>query len=415
MIIVSPGQVLTGTSPVVASDTFGNQQMISLFGDAMTGSRHPDILAKFATGIDAHEVFTTDNPFGIAGALVDSVNGSLEVSATTGLVGGKTVSSRETVRYRPGYAMIGMFTMAIVGGDGGDPAEYYMEFGNGKDGFRIGKFNGDIQIRHYRGGVLQTTVERVGFKDSLDGNGPSGIDWDIEKISPFFVTLGHLGVADVTFAIHKDGKWHEVHTLKFSNLSAETHMINPSCKIIASAMNFTNATSGKLITASWSGGSIHGFDVDRTELDRSFNFAQDTVSVLTGGAETYLFSMKNQVLYNSVDNFVKLYLSSAVATFDGTGNDTGNVFVYLNSSLTNAAFADVPNGGDSIVDIDIAATAGFSNGILVGKMPIARNTSNTMDFIKSNVSLFPGDQLTFIVKSTNNGILSHVVNWIEKH
>ena len=409
---------MTALSEIQIVDYAGRQGHISEFGDTITAGRHPDIMAKFANGIAAAEAISTVTGSGVA----TTTDGYLQLSTGAAINSSNTVTSREVVRYVPGFEMYAYFTAAFVS-SGVAGSTRSIAFTNGNDGFKLIDDSGTFKLQHVRtnGAVFSTyDKSRANWEDPLDGTGASGLNIDFSKLNIFKITLGHLGVAPVRFWIHDGSRFVQFHKFVYANIVAVPHLVNPYLKIVAKVTNTTNNLAATLRTASWQAGSVHPTPgLDSYSLDRQ-GFKELTLAYTAGGgagAETPFFTLANKTAYptGGLENFATVYVIRLQGVGEGAGANNIKLRAYKGATLSagTTTLIDYDNL-NSCVQYNLLATA-YTGGTQLFYDVASRGVPFEIDLSAVFITIYPGEQITFTVQSSSNMTLDCAAFWTERH
>lgn len=386
---------------ITLTNTTGAEPMIGPFGEVLMGHKMDDVVVSFEypfynTTYDLQSAsLTGDGAASVASSL-------LTVSSTTGTA---KVSSKESVRYRPGHTGFIDMTASFSGAGTG-----YIGGFDASDGFIIRVINGALSVGYRRSGV-DTFITAANF------NGEDISALDLTKINIFRVIFGYLGVANPTFMV-KLGKWRVIHQIPTENTLTTTHVGNPSFPV---SVETSGAMSIK--SASWNAGTINGSD---TWGARFFEFGGS--GTLSSTNLLTLTNFRNKTTYKTVSNKVKASLLRYKFFVDSPVSGTGTVEFKITRNATlsgTPSYTDI-DADNSVMEYDTTATylSGGQNiftdwvGYASGTAPSAPTTGGDSSEVAQSFGLYllPGESATITaqnVDGTSNVTVRAVFNWIE--
>jgi len=382
------------------------------FGELNAEARADDVNVQFQ-----YPFYNTEfdlNPAVTAGGATATVaNGYLQL--TSGVGGSVAVTSKNSIRYRPGHSGYAQFTASFVGAGVGSCGVW----SPGQDGFFIRVSNGVPSLGYEKGGVevVTTAVPRqAGVTLFTGGTIPTElIDWT--KINIFRIMFGYLGVANPVYQIKLNGRWYTLGTIQTEGKLTATHISNPVLPI-----GFRAAGVMTIRTASWNGGKLGDSDIVGARF-----FASNSSRTLSTTTLATVGTFRNKATYKTVTNRVKAKLVRYSLFVDAPATGQGTVEVIIRK---NAVTAGVPTWVDvdadnSVMEVDTVATyasggrsifiahVGYSGGAGPASASSGVNDQNALDF---GLFLLPGETATITaqnVAGTQNVTVRVVFNWIE--
>lgn len=302
------------------------------FGELFTAEKQNDVLVQFQYDY-YDEQFDVDTPVTTGDGSV-TVSGSL-LNVSSASSGTALISSKDTIRYRPGHSGFIDFTLSASGSGtvragGFDSSE--------DNGFVIDITNGAMTFGYIKAGVNKGSAGAAGF-DSVDTNG-----LDLTKLNIYRIVFGYLGVANASLFVKKD-KWLHLHTVETEGVIDATHVNTPVFPITIKAENGATAKSG-----SWNGGVI---GKDTPIGNRGFHFPnqllgasplQGTATVLSTGAVKTIVAFKSKTLFKSKPNNIRAKLVGYSFNVDvPAGSSSGEVIFQL---IGVSAYTGTPSWND---------------------------------------------------------------------
>jgi hypothetical protein len=164
---------------------------------------------------------------------------ALSVGAATA---GKIVrQTKQRFNYQPGKSMLLLQTGVMVASGGGAGIVVEIGYGDENNGVFWKYDEGDLKVvirSKVSGSVVDTEVLQADFnKDTLDGNGASGITLDVTKAQIFWCDLEWLGVGSVRFGVVINGQFIVAHQANHANVINSVYMSTPNLPIRHSIEN----------------------------------------------------------------------------------------------------------------------------------------------------------------------------------
>lgn len=246
--------------------------------------------------------------------------------------------------------------------------------------------------------------------DTLDGNGPSGVDIDFSKLNVYQIQFRWLGAGEIRYSIENPitGDMIYFHHEHYSNRNNDVHLDNPSFKMGYIAANLTGDTLAT--NASTSGASMMAA---REGLEIEGAFPSSTTSSATNlnsGSNYNILSLKNELIYQNKINLRKVKMKNISVAADV--NDPFIVHLYLNATKsTGYTWSSLSNFNCVITDKDNGT---ISNTVAIAEYVVNKGGSEIIDLDKLEITIPPGDILTISVSSAGTITkLSAAATWIE--
>jgi len=291
----------------------------------------------------------------------------------------------------------------------------------------VGTFAQDV------GGVVATEeiVPQTSWNlDKADGTGAlpalsalifleDGNSLDFEDGEEMVVELTHgsvyqvqyqwLGYGAITFSTEhpETGALIAVHRIQYADSSEIPSIDNPTLPLCVVVKNTTSAVQSTIFSS-----SLAGF-VEGKTFNRGPARAVDVAETAVGTTEIPLITLHNRLVYNSVINRVRARISFVRVTNDGT--KPGSVKLYLNPTITDAAFVDIDTS-NSVLSVDTTASAvDTATGIKQFTLALAKVDSELLRFGDDEFILNPGDFLTAtgLATGVGGGAMSVSMNAVE--
>lgn len=383
-------------------DFAGRSSLNTVFGESITGWRVDSISCQFQ--YSARDVVASTSGVGST-----SNANSLAAVEITGGVGSSTLTSRDSVRYRPGHECVGQFTSVYEGAQIG--VKHYHGFLNGTDGACFGTQDGVFGV-YIISNSVETFIPSTQFSHG-DGS-ELGFVHDPSKINIYMVQYGWLGIAPIVFSMFMGSLlgWRVLHVHDRVNINTTPHLGNPSLPLAAKVVRASGSgTSAAVRTASWRAGVVAGND-EVNSSERWFAKTQlDVAPAGTANIRYNLLTVQNKATYQGKTNHVLVELG--IVAFSNSTNRTLAVYGTKGGTLAgNTAYADV-NTDDSVCSF---STGGTVTGGSQGPATIQLNgTSTRIDVRDTGIIVYPGETFTFEVVGSQNfsGTFSMSARWRE--
>lgn len=364
-------------------DHAGRQANNTIFGDAITSARTPDILVQFQYGISDYDVSVDSS----GGASITSADSTLKMTAT-GVQSG-SVTSRRPVRYQPGFDGYAYFT-ALFESNAGAGVQIGLQ--DDDDGYFLEHSNGIFKAVRRHGGDDESVDLATGSELRVRGGSISDHAVDLGSINIYRISYGWLGVAPIMFEVYGGlmQGWLPVHTFGVFNQSEVPSSNQPSLPMVAKVWGSSPSSAARLFTCSWSAGRAG--TTGALPSDRSFGITGSKSGIST---EVPILSISSATTFQSKKNHVLSQLMFLTFSVDGTKSAT--IRLRRNSTLTGASFTAV-DASSSVISVDTAATA-VSGGTLILPIVAGKVDSDKLFLESLKIFIFPGDTITVTAQS----------------
>ena len=250
--------------------------------------------------------------------------------------------------------------------------------------------------------------------DKLDGNGPSGMNFDPEKGNVFQIAYQYLGFGNAIFSIEnpETGLIIPFHMIKNANARTTPVLKNPNMFVLATSANIGGSTSKTLRTvsmASFTEGKVEKLD---PKYAKSFNISIST--------STYkpLAILKSNRVFNDQSNYGEFDILRMAVSNEST-NKTMSIALFLDATVTgpvNFQYADETCSIVSYAEVnpssqtinDIANLTPFYE-IIVGP---GGTESERVEMLKLIFQI--GRDVVVAVKTTGTVAGTFSINWFEQ-
>lgn len=243
--------------------------------------------------------------------------------------------------------------------------------------------------------------------DVMDGSGPSGVTLDPTKFNVYKIQFQYLGAGAVEFAIEKPstGRFVLVHRIEYANANTIPSLINPTLPLHIMSKNTSN-TSNLTVKS----GSMAGF-IQGQESDVGLIKGAANLKTGIGTSQTNIIAIKNNVVYQSSLNRVKVRIDGVNVSSDGTKLVTAKI---VKNPILNGtpAFSDL-SANTSVIATDTAGTT-FSGGTEIIDLQLGKADSKEIPLKQFKIDLLPGE-IIMISGATSSGTsdIGASVHWRE--
>ncbi len=385
-------------------DFGGKSQFNTTFGEGVIGWRSDSISCQFQYSNSVRDVLASTSGSGTTA----NANSMASVNIT-GAVGSSTLTSRDSVRYRPGHECVAQFTTLYTGAQVG--VKQYHGFLNGVNGACFGTQDGVFGVY-----VIANSVETFIPSSAFSETAYTGLGFthDPTKLNLYMVQFGWLGVAPITFSMYMGHilGWRVVHVYDMVNIATQPHLGNPSLPLAAKVSRASGSGSAAAVhTASWRAGVVAG-EQEVNSSERWFaNTQLDVAPAGTANIRYNLLTLNNKSTYQGKTNHVMWELG--IVAFSNSTNRTLAVYGTKGATLTGAAAAVDVSTADSVCSFQ---TGGTVTGGTQGPATIQlNNQAQRIDVRGTGILVYPGESFTFEVVGSQSftGTFSMSARWRE--
>lgn len=230
------------------------------------------------------------------------------------------------------------------------------------------------------GSITESEISQSNWNiDTLDGNGPSGLDVDFSKLQVLYLDLSYSGNGNLRFGVMVDNKIVLAHSFTSFNLYETGSFTTPSLPITYEI----TSTGGESTLKQQSCCILVEGDYNKRGIPRSVNTGPEPVEVDGETKPMISLRLKSQYRKSIIipDHYSILHTSSKSTIF---------YEIYMFGSLTGASWNDSQSGTNSIAEYDVSATS-LTGGVLIDSGYIPPNTTNTVNRKIENILKLSGD------------------------
>ena len=230
------------------------------------------------------------------------------------------------------------------------------------------------------GSVQESVIPQASWNiDTLDGNGPSGINVDFEKLQILAFDMSYSGNSSVRFGVMVENKMIIAHQSSAFNLYAVNNFTTPSLPISYEIESTSGASSIKQQSCCI---MVEG-NYEERGVQRSVNTGTTAKNV--GSTLTPVLSIKLKSQYRKAVLHPESYNILQTST-----NTTLYYAVYMYTTLTGASWSESQSGTNCIAEVDTSATS-FSGGILIDSGYLPAKATATISEKFNNILSLAGD------------------------
>lgn len=243
--------------------------------------------------------------------------------------------------------------------------------------------------------------------DVMDGSGPTGMTLDPTKLNVYKIQFQYLGAGSIQFAIENSetGMFSPVHQIKYTNTNTTPSLVNPTLPLHMMSKNTSNTTN-----LTMKSGSMAGL-IEGQESDAGLIKGADNVKTGVGTSQTSILAIKNNVVYQSKLNRVKVRIDGINVSSEGTKLVT--MRLTKNPILDGTpAFADL-NSNTSVIATDVAGTT-FTGGIEILALELGKTDSKEIPLKQFKLDLLPGEMVVISgAASSSTSDIGASIHWRE--
>jgi hypothetical protein len=387
-------------------DSAGNSQGFTIFGEAISGERLPEISLNFVYSIDPYDVTT----------VVSGTGSQTQTSSMAKLSTGASASSSSTLiskgylLYHSGYqaeaGMTAIFPAACIAG-----SIALAGIGDSEGAVQIGCVDDEFVIRHVDGHGATTDVEQsLWNRDrAIDGDNENNFALDQSKLNIYRISYAWFGTGPIVVSVFMGAKkgWRPLHVFDEPNTRTTPHMVNPSLPMTAYVSNTTNTTNIDLYTASWAAWHVGplqdaGHRVYATSSDKA----------ISAGVESHVASIRVTTTFKTRHNHIPIVAQVVKAAVDG--NKPVTLKIYKNcSSLSGGGWTSI-NADSSITEVNTGISSfTCAGGALVDTLQLGKAESGAASLPGQGLHTYPGDAITVTASSGQSSDVSASIQWIE--
>lgn len=305
--------------------------------------------------------------------------------------------SRKYCTYQPGKSLLFLASGVITNSNTSTNYEAYIGYFDNENGCYFMNDSGTFYIG-LRNSGSDTTVEQTDWNiDTLDGNGPSGVNLDFSKTQLFILDMEWLGVGRIRYGFYLYGKIYYCHTINNINELIAPYMQTANLPI-RYQLKVEDSGQAQLTQICSTVISEGGYN----PIGRSFSANNGLNSILIDSVETNILAITGNDLYVH-QNIVPTFINIIAGSNDAILYNVKLIFNATNS-LSSSTWNDVDTNNSVIkyaVGSDISIVDGTSI-VIDSSYAIGKNTVNLNNLSNNFNNL---EQLTSTIDNVADIIL----------
>ena len=391
------------------------------FGSLDVSQDTPTCQIDFIYGIN---LLLTSNTTA-SGGTIGWYDGMANVATVATVSSSASLLSQRYVRYRPGEGVKGRFTAMFTTGLAGNTQLAGLAAGT-VDGMFWG-YNGTSFGIMYRNRSVDIWIPQASWNiDPMMGGTFSGQILNPTKLNVYQIKFQYLGGGDMFFHVLNSytGRFNIVHVIRNANTATQTNFRNPSMNMLWTTYNSVSSTA----VCKVSGGScalfVEGIRTFLGPLQSEDGYLTATPNLTLTSA----LAIRNATTFNGIQNRAFVHLRSMSVAING-GSTATIVIIRLIKNYTSGPTVFNPlNGttanqgvtitaGQSCVSSNVTAPTGYvtvSGGTQIFSTTVSATSSGIIDLTPYDISIFPGDTVSFAAYGTaSTPLVGVTVVWSE--
>lgn len=271
------------------------------------------------------------------------------------------------------------------------------KFNQIRDGFILRKRESNLEfvrISSASGQVIEEVHSRSQWKDPLNGNGPSGLNLDFEKVQMAEIKYSWYGAGTAVLSFRYEGKIYVADTFVGANVRELPIIGNPNLSMIYGIKVIGNADIPPVLKH-W--GVAVTIDGERPSLSRRFSVCTPTAKTISSTSWTPVLSISLKGTFSVDSGLSKSNLYGYITRLLGSLTNLSSTPVLfgitLNSTPNNPTWIDVPkiDGTSSpllsMVQYSINSTAFSSAGTVVFQKACVNSTIDYRELEEQFISM----------------------------
>jgi hypothetical protein len=249
-------------------------------------------------------------------------------------------------------------------------------------------------------------------QDTLDGNGPSKVTIDPQKLNVYQINFRWLGAGEIRYAIENptNGDMIHFHHEHYSNRNTDVHIDNPSLKIGYVAASLGGDGTSIVVEGASMMGAIEGL-INTTKLPTA-TFRESTTNLNANTWYHVLTAANNRVFRNKI-NTREIILKNINCAFSGTGPVTVALILNPTGVADTREFNSI-NEFSSVSTSNTTSVVTLGDQRLMYIFDVEAGGSGTQVLEDLRIAIPPGNEVSVLIRSsqqiTRNAIS---MSWIE--
>ena len=379
------------------------------FGAMDVSQDTPTAQVDFIYGININLTSNTT----ASGGVVGWFNGMANVATVATVSSSASLLSQRYVRYRPGEGVKGRWTAMFTTGVAGNTQLAGLASGT-TDGLFWG-YNGTSFGIMYRNRSVDNWTPQASWNiDPMNGNfgSASGQILDPTKLNVYQIKFQYLGGGNMFFYVLNSitGRFDLVHVIRNANTQTQTNFRNPSMNMLWTTYNSVSSTA----VCKVSGGSCALF-VEGVRTFLGPLVSEDAyLTAVPNTTLTSVLAVRNATTFNGIANRAFINLRSVSVAVNGGStativilrilrNYTSGPTTFLATNGTTGDNGVTITNGQSCTSTSVPAPTSYvtvSGGSQVFSTVVSATSIATFDLTPYDISIFPGDTVSFAAYGT---------------
>jgi hypothetical protein len=393
------------------------------FGSLDVSQDTPTCQVDFIYGINT--ILTSNST--ASGGLVQWYNGMANVATVATVSSSASLRSQRYVRYRPGEGVKGRWTAMFTTGQAGNTQLAGLA-SDSTDGMFWG-YNGTSFGIMYRNRSVDTWTPQASWNiDPMNGSvgSSSGQILDPTKLNVYQVKFQYLGGGNVFFYVldSKTGRFDLVHVFRNANTTTQTNFRNPSMNMLWTTYNSVSSTAVCKVSGASCALFVEGVRVFLGPLQSEDGYLTATPNTTLTSA----LAIRNATTFNGIPNKAFLHLRSISVAINGGSTATIVILRIIKNYTSGPTTFTAVNGttadngvtitnGQACTSSSVPAPTSYvtvSGGTQIFSTVVSATSLAVIDLTPYDISIFPGDTVSFAAFGTANTPLVGVsVVWNE--
>jgi len=259
-----------------------------------------------------------------------------------------------------------------------------------------------------------TWIPQTSFNiDTLDGNGPSGVLLDPQKLNVYQINFRWLGAGEMRFAVENpiNGDMIFFHHIHYTNQNTDVHMDNPSLKIGYVAASLGGTGTNVIVQGASMMGAVEGLISPTAQPTSATN---TRTSGMSSGTEWTVLGIKNNVIHTNKINMREMILKSlSVGGTTSAGAPLTVTMWYNPVTIDNLAW--LPRGNESASSYSTTETSVTTTGLVpLFSILLSDNSSEIVNLDDLRIVIPPNNEIVITVISTANiNRAGAALTWLE--
>ena len=259
-----------------------------------------------------------------------------------------------------------------------------------------------------------TWIPQTSFNvDKLDGNGPSGVLLDPQKLNVYQINFRWLGAGEMRFAVENpiNGDMIFFHHIHYTNQNTDVHIDNPSLKIGYVAASLGGTGTNVIVQGASMMGAVEGLISPTAQPTSATN---TRTAGMSSGTEWTVLGIKNNVIHTNKINMREMILKSLSVGGTTAGGAPLTVTMWYNPvTIDNLVW--LPRGNESASSYSTTETSVTTTGLIpLFSILLSDNASEIVNLDDLRIVIPPNNEIVVTVISTANINRAGVaLTWLE--